>query len=1339
VNINNMLSNCGMDCTNYSATLTGWSANPATPNNRSLGATGRLYETGAVAARTNLDVTKNWTISGDALVSIVFYADVDGDGFGATTGINACSAPSGYVSNNTDCNDNNALEKPGQVWYKDSDNDGYAETGAATITQCLRPGGYKAAVELASITGDCNDNNNAINPAAAETCDGIDNNCNSSIDEGVQTTYYEDVDGDGFGDPNSFTMDCSPPTGYVSNDDDCDDNDPLEFPGQTWYADLDDDGYSSGATQVSCLRPGGYKAAVELTSTTGDCNDNNNAINPAAAEICDGIDNNCDGNVDNGVMTTYYRDMDGDGFGNPSNTTQSCSVPTGYVTDNTDCDDNDALEKPGQVWYKDSDNDGYAETGTATITQCLRPGGYKAAVELTSTTGDCNDNNNAINPAAAEICDGIDNNCDGNLDDGVLATYYRDMDGDGYGNPSNTTQSCSVPTGYVTNNTDCDDNDALEKPGQVWYKDSDNDGYAETGAATITQCLRPGGYKAAVELTSTTGDCNDNNNAINPAAAEICDGIDNNCDGNLDDGVLATYYRDMDGDGYGNPSNTTQSCSVPTGYVTDNTDCDDNDALEKPGQVWYKDSDNDGYAETGAATITQCLRPGGYKAAVELTSTTGDCNDNNNAINPAAAEICDGIDNNCDGNVDNGVMTTYYRDMDGDGYGNPSNTTQSCSAPTGYVTDNTDCDDNDALEKPGQVWYKDSDNDGYAETGAATITQCLRPGGYKAAVELTSTTGDCNDNNNAIKPGAAEVCDGIDNNCDGNVDNGVMTTYYRDMDGDGFGNPSNTTQSCSVPTGYVTNNTDCDDNDALEKPGQVWYKDSDNDGYAETGAATITQCLRPGGYKAAVELTSTTGDCNDGNAAIKPGAAEVCDGIDNDCDGLLDGNDPNFVDTTPPTVSCPGNQTLVLNASCNALMPDYRSLASASDACGTPTLTQIPAPGANVSGVGSSTVTITATDGRNNSAGCTFNVSRQDQTPPTAVCRQGTVQLGGTQSFLEPEDVLDFNASGDNCGQAYVTNIVPAMISCNQEGQSITVNVSVSDGNGNTASCVANLTVTKDNSLPAPWQSTDIGVTAQGTSEYDICSEIGGFTLQAQGYTTNTADVQHSVYQDLCGDAELIAHVSSIFPQGGWAGIQMRESASQGARKFTIKTQLSTMLRREIRTVTFGATNTQQTLAPPTHAWLRITRTGNTFTAYSSTDGINWVFRSSATISMQGCVQVGMFVESINNTTTTQAVFANVNISGAVSPLTVSPDTPTAVAVYPNPTTGEMYIDLPSYAGRAVRLEIYNLQGQLLHFAEIPEVQTTERLDLSAYPSGMYLVKVKSEGLPDVSKRLVLN
>ncbi|AEE52691.1 MopE-related protein [Haliscomenobacter hydrossis] len=968
---------------------------------------------------------------------ITYYADADQDGFGnPSVSQQACSPPSGYVSNNTDCDDNDALEKPGQIWYADVDNDGYSS--GTTLTQCLRPVGYKAASELTAPSGDCNDNNFAIKPSATEICDGIDNNCDGTTDEGLLITYYADADNDGFGNPSVSQQACSPPSGYVSNNTDCDDNDALEKPGQIWYADVDNDGYSSGTTLTQCLRPVGYKAASELTAPNGDCNDNNFAIKPSATEICDGIDNNCDGTTDEGLLITYYADADNDGFGNPSVSQQACSPPSGYVSNNTDCDDNDVLEKPGQIWYADVDNDGYS-SGT-TLTQCLRPVGYKAASELTAPNGDCNDNNFAIKPSATEICDGIDNNCDGTTDEGGLITYYADADQDGFGDPSVSQQACSPPSGYVSNNTDCDDNDALEKPGQIWYADVDNDGYSS--GTTLTQCLRPVGYKAASELTAPSGDCNDNNPAVKPGATEICDGIDNNCDGTTDEGGLITYYADADQDGFGDPSVSQQACSPPSGYVTNNTDCDDNDALEKPGQIWYADVDNDGYSS--GTTLTQCLRPVGYKAASELTAPSGDCNDNNPAVKPGATEICDGIDNNCNGSTDEGGSTRYYYDLDGDGYGeavafidacapsglytatvagdciandadiNPGATeicdgkdndcngqideglstryyydldgdgygeavafidactpsglytatvagdciaddadiypgaTEICDgkdndcngqidegvstryyydndgdgygqsiafvdacAPSGFYTAllGGDCNDSNPLEKPGQVWYADADNDGYSS--GTTLTQCLRPVGYKAASELTAPNGDCNDNNFAIKPSATEICDGIDNNCNGSTDEGVLTTYYADIDNDGFGNPAVSQQACSPPSGYVTNNTDCDDNDALEKPGQIWYADVDNDGYSS--GTTLTQCLRPVGYKVASELTAPNGDCNDNNFAIKPSATEICDGEDNNCDGVTDeGCTPPMVSIHDPC-SCAKNAPIIDN------------------------------------------------------------------------------------------------------------------------------------------------------------------------------------------------------------------------------------------------------------------------------------------------------------------------------------------------------------------------------------------------------------------------------------------
>jgi len=496
-------------------------------------------------------------------------------------------------------------------------------------------------------------------------------------------------------------------------------------------------------------------------------------------------------------LVDYYLDSDGDGYGNPDNSIQAGTQPEGYVVDNTDCDDSDANEHPGQTWYKDADNDGYSD-GTTDTTSCTRPTGYKVASELTATSDDCNDNDVAINPGAVEVCNGVDDDCDTQIDEGVKNTYYRDVDEDGYGDPNNTTQACAVPDGYVTNSSDCDDNDPKEHPGQAWYKDSDNDGYSD-GTTNTTSCTRPEGSKVASELTAISDDCNDNDAAIHPTATEVCNGVDDDCDTQIDEGVKNTYYRDLDGDGYGDPNSSTEACTQPEGYVANSIDCDDNNTDEHPGQTWYKDTDNDGYSD-GTTETTSCTRPEGYKIESELTDISSDCDDNNAAIHPDTTEICNGVDDNCDGQIDEGVKTAYYRDADEDGYGDSKNTTQACTQPDGYVTNNTDCDDSDPKEHPGQTWYKDADNDDYSD-GEADTTSCARPAGYKVASELIAFSGDCDDDNTSVNPGATEICNGIDDDCNGTIDDGCLR---GDVNGDGIVDLADTILVLKVLAGIDT-------------------------------------------------------------------------------------------------------------------------------------------------------------------------------------------------------------------------------------------------------------------------------------------------------------------------------------------------------------------------------------------------------------------------------------------------------------------------------------------------------------------------------------------------------
>jgi hypothetical protein len=580
-----------------------------------------------------------------------------------------------------------------------------------------------------------------------------------------------------------------------------------------------------------------------------DCNDTDSAVHSGAAELCDGIDNNCDGVVDEGVTTLWYADEDGDGFGDVEAAEEACSMPEGAVTNASDCDDGDE----------------------------------------------------SVYPGAFEICDGLDNDCDGEADDGERATWYADADGDGWGDAGSSVESCDEPEGYVLDDGDCNDASAEAYPGHV----------------------------------------------------EVCDEIDNDCDTVVDEEVTLTWYEDRDGDDWGVLDSTTEACARPTGYAEEAGDCDDDDPAYHPyadesdctdphdyncdGSVGYADDDADGWA-----------------ACVE-------CDDDDALVNPDALEICNTIDDDCDALIDDAdpdadlsTGSAWYGDADRDGFGLATDALIQCEAPTGYVSDDNDCDDDDSFVNPdavevcngydddcdalvddadsdvdlstGSTWYRDSDGDGYGALGLTAVT-CDEPSGY------TSSSTDCDDTSAAVRPGATEVCNGIDDDCDGLTDDAdagldlsTGLTWYRDVDGDGFGDAASSKRSCLQPTGYVSTATDCNDASSAIRPTATelcdsvdndcdgliddadsslsaastttWYVDSDGDGYGAS-SGTRNTCTKPTGYSAvSTDCAALDNDCDiaidegmvdtDGDGTCDSLDTESCDGRDNDGDGSSD-------------------------------------------------------------------------------------------------------------------------------------------------------------------------------------------------------------------------------------------------------------------------------------------------------------------------------------------------------------------------------------------------------------------------------------------------------------------
>ncbi len=401
---------------------------------------------------------------------------------------------------------------------------------------------------------DCDDSDASVYPGAPEVCDGVDNDCDGLVDDMAVDgePFWEDADGDGFGDPSLVEVSCNANPGQVDNGDDCDDSDPFVNPDAQ---DIPNDGIDQDCDGIDAGNP--QDADGDGFSAPDDCDDTDATVYPGAPEVCDGIDNDCNGLVDDQVP--------GGGF------------------------------LPVALWYQDLDGDGYGDGPP--IESCSSPGPDYVMVQ-----GDCDDTDASIYPAAPEVCDGVDNDCDGLVDEnaGGGLVVFEDLDGDGFG--GQPLQDCTPPgvPGTTTMGGDCDDLDPTVNPAAVEIPgdgiDQDCDGLDDEDPAE----------DADGDGFPFFEDCNDSDATVFPGAPELCDGIDQNCDG------IAEVDSDLDG-----LPDDCDDCPNQVGPA-DNGGCPD----DAPGD----DVDGDGY------------------------TAPDDCDDSDPLVFPGAIEICeDGIDQSCDG------------------------------------------------------------------------------------------------------------------------------------------------------------------------------------------------------------------------------------------------------------------------------------------------------------------------------------------------------------------------------------------------------------------------------------------------------------------------------------------------------------------------------------------------------------------------------------------------------------------------------------------------------------------------------------------------------------------
>ena len=379
-----------------------------------------------------------------------------------------------------------------------------------------------------------------------------------------------------------------------------------------------------------------------------------------------------------------------------------------------------------------------------------------------------------------------------------------------------------------------------------------------------------------VEINGNLTECGGGGDADSDGVPDASDNCPN---------VANADQANMDGDAYGDACDDDRDGD---GMPNATDGCPDNPYATAP-VAWYRDRDGDLFGDP-AVFLIACLQPSGY-----IPKINTDCDDSSSLINPNGVEVCDSADadEDCDGLRDDA--------------------------------------DPSVLDSSKSNFYVDADNDNYG--AGAAVRFCDEPALH------APVAGDCNNSNAAINPGAAEACDLIDNNCNGQNNEGLaFSLWYADADSDTYG-AGDGYSWCAATAAYPSaSNADCNDGNPAIRPGASETCDGfDNncasgidEGFPNFDGDSYADCVDPD-----IDNDGSLNgpDCNDFDASIRPGAADICDGYDNDCDNYIDDADSGVSGAPTWYLDADGDGYGTPSTSLQRCVQPANHVANSGDAC----------------------------------------------------------------------------------------------------------------------------------------------------------------------------------------------------------------------------------------------------------------------------------------------------------------------------------------------------------------------------------------------------------------------